>query len=177
MELRGGDLCFLLSCTDIVPIATLNKYSNVLVIHASDLPVGRGWSPHIWHIINGGKDIVVSLLEASQKVDRGDIWKKLCYPIPSHFLYEDIIKTVNQAHIDLMNFAVDNYGSVQPTPQNPDITATYFPRRTQADSEISALKSIAEQFDTIRASDKYRFPSFFYLRGQKFKLIVERYDD
>jgi methionyl-tRNA formyltransferase len=133
--------------------------------------------------VNGGPEVVVTLLEASEKVDRGDIWGKYCYKIPAYFLYEDIIKIVkivkivNQAHIDLMSLADDNYGNVKPTLQKSDVTAIYFPRRTPADSEISAFKSIAEKFDIIRASERNRYPSFFHLRGEKFKVIVERYDD
>jgi methionyl-tRNA formyltransferase len=176
-EAKGGDICFLISCTDILPIAVRELYSSVLVIHASDLPEGRGWSPHIWHIIGGGEKITVSLIEASEKVDQGDIWKKYCYNIPDYFLYDDIISIVNQAHVDLMDYAINNYGIVRPTPQSLEIKPTYFQRRTALDSEISPFKTIEEQFDNIRVCDSNRFPSFFHLRGKKFKIIVERYDD
>ena len=115
VEAKGGDICFLISCTDILPIAVRELYSYVLVIHASDLPEGRGWSPHIWNIIGGGEEITVSLIEASEKVDRGDIWQKYCYNIPDYFLYDDIISIVNQAHIHLMDYTIDNYGIVRPT--------------------------------------------------------------
>ena len=43
------------------------------MIHASDLPKGRGWSPHIWGLINEAQQITISLLEAVDKVDSGDI--------------------------------------------------------------------------------------------------------
>ena len=177
LEAKGGDICFLISCTDILPIAARELYSYVLVIHASDLPEGRGWSPHIWHIIGGGEEITVSLIEASEKVDRGDIWQKYCYNIPDNFLYDDIISIVNQAHIHFMDYTIDNYGMVRPTPQSLEIKPTYFLKRTALDSEISPFKTIAEQFDTIRVCDSNRFPSFFHLRGEKFKIIIERYDD
>ena len=39
----GGDICFLLSCNEIVPRSVLSQYIHSLVIHASDLPRGRGW--------------------------------------------------------------------------------------------------------------------------------------
>ena len=176
-EAIGGSICFLLSCTDILSKDILARYDHVLVVHASDLPEGRGWSPHIWDIIEGKDHIVISLIEASEQVDRGDIWKKNCYQIPSHFLYEEIMSIVNQAHIDLMNFAIANYGTVDPIPQDLSITPTYFPKRTPADSEIFPEKSIEEQFDSLRVSDLNRFPSFFRLRGKKFKIILEKYDE
>lgn len=176
-KLEGGDICFLLSCSVIVPSEILKKYRKTLVIHASDLPLGRGWSPHIWQILNGEKDIVVSLIEASEKIDEGDIWNKLQLKVPNYFLYDQIISLMNHAHIDLINFAIENYETVMPIKQDDKIKPTYFPKRTPADSEISAYKSIEAQFDKMRVSDKNRFPSFFYLRGHKFKIILERYDD
>jgi len=176
-EANGGDLCFLISCTDIVPMSVLEKYTHALVIHASDLPKGRGWSPHIWHILGGGNSIVVSLLEAAEKVDTGDVWKKYSYEIPKYCLYEDIIKVVNQAHIDLMDFAVLNYESVNPFRQSKDICPTYYKKRSPSDSEISPFMSIAEQFDHLRVCDKNRFPSYFRLHGKKYKLFLERDND
>ena len=51
-------------------------FQQCLVLHASDLPKNRGWSPHVWSILNGENDITLSLLEAEDKVDMGRIWKK-----------------------------------------------------------------------------------------------------
>jgi methionyl-tRNA formyltransferase len=53
------------------------KYDSSLVLHASDLPAGRGWSPHIWAITNGAESVTLSLLEAEDQVDSGRIWKKM----------------------------------------------------------------------------------------------------
>ena len=33
----------------IIDEATRNKYQKALVLHAGDLPLDRGWSPHIWN--------------------------------------------------------------------------------------------------------------------------------
>ena len=58
--LLGGDLLFLISCTEVVQSHYRELYQKTLVIHASDLPQGKGWSPHIWQIIEGKTQIVVS---------------------------------------------------------------------------------------------------------------------
>ena len=75
-ELTGGDLLFLISCSEIINREQRGRYGKVLVIHASDLPKGRGWSPHIWDIIHGATEITLSLLEVEDQVDSGSIWKK-----------------------------------------------------------------------------------------------------
>ena len=173
----GGDICFLLSCNEIVPRSVLSQYNHSLVIHASDLPRGRGWSPHIWHILSGGTNIVVSLLEAADKVDTGDIWKKNKYQIPKYYIYEDIIDVLNTAHIELMNFAIKHHNKVKPRKQSNKIFPTWYRKRSPRDSEISPYSSIAEQFDLLRVCDKTRFPSYFYLHGKKYKIFIERSDD
>ena len=74
--LAGGEILFLVSCNEIIGKDVRDRYMATLVIHASDLPKGRGWSPHIWQIIEGKKEIMVSLLEAEDAVDSGAIWAK-----------------------------------------------------------------------------------------------------
>ena len=83
-ELISGDILFLISCSDIISKLERGRFKKTLVVHASDLPHGRGWSPHVWEIINGATDITLSLLEAEDKVDTGDIWKKISVPIPKN---------------------------------------------------------------------------------------------
>jgi len=176
-QAKGGDICFLISCTEILPVEFMQRYTHVLVIHASDLPKGRGWSPHIWAIIQGQEELTVSLLEASEKVDSGDIWHKSVHHIPKYFLYHEIIEVINKAHIDLIDYAVKHHLTIDPVPQDLKITPTYFSKRTPADSEILAHESIASQFDLLRVCDKDRFPSFFYLHGKKFKITIEHSDE
>ena len=73
LDMSGGDLLFLVSCSSIVKKEERQSYKKALVIHASDLPRGRGWSPHVWEILDGGVDICVTLLEVEDKVDSGDV--------------------------------------------------------------------------------------------------------
>jgi methionyl-tRNA formyltransferase len=176
-QAKGGDICFLVSCTEILPKEFMQRYKHVLVIHASDLPKGRGWSPHIWGIIKGQEELTLSLLEASEKVDSGDIWHKSVHHIPKYFLYHEIIEVINKAHIDLIDYAVKHHLTIDPLPQDLKITPTYFSKRTPADSEILVHESIASQFDLLRVCDKDRFPSFFYLHGKKFKITIEHSDE
>ena len=176
-EAKGGDICFLISCTEILPIEFMQRYTHVLLIHASDLPKGRGWSPHIWAIIQGQEELTITLLEASEKVDCGDIWHKSIHQIPKYFLYSDIIEVVNQAHLDLIDYAVEHHATIDPSPQSLHIPSSYLPKRTPADSEISAYESVASQFDLLRVCDNDRFPSFFHLHGKKFKITIESSDE
>ena len=52
-DLQGGDILFLVSCSQMIHATERKEYRAALVLHASDLPRGRRWSPHIWSILNG----------------------------------------------------------------------------------------------------------------------------
>lgn len=172
-ELDYGDLLFLISCGEIVKEVDRNKFQKALVIHASDLPRGRGWSPHVWDIVGGAGKITVTLLEAEDKVDSGDIWKKVSVEIPRHALYQEINGLLFDAEYGLMSFAVEEFSRVKPIAQ-ADIAPTYYPRREPKDSELDPDKTIASQFDLIRISDPDRFPAFFKMHGHSYKLIIEK---
>lgn len=176
-ELSGGDILFLISCSEIVGSADRAAYRATLVLHASDLPRGRGWSPHIWQLIEGADEITLSLLEAEDKVDSGRIWKKLKFPVPKHALWDEINARLFEAEIELIDFAVSEFEQIHPTEQDLTIEPSYYPRRTPADSQVDPSQSIASQFDKIRVCDPNRFPAFFELHGQKYKLILEKIDD
>lgn len=176
-ELSGGDVLFLISCSEIVGSADRSAYRATLVLHASDLPRGRGWSPHIWRLIEGADEITLSLLEAEDKVDSGRIWKKLKFPISKHALWDEINAHLFDAEIKLIDFAVSEFERIRPTTQDLSIEPSYYPRRTPADSQIDPFQSIASQFDRIRVCDPNRFPAFFELHGRKYKLILEKIDD
>ena len=178
-DLVGGDLLFLISCSEIILKADREKFSKALVLHASDLPKGRGWSPHIWDIIHGAKKITLSLLEAEDKVDSGDIWQKTMITVPETALHDEINKLIFEAEMALMDYAVKNFNEVVPLkqkPLDPEGSEGYWRKRTPEDSEIDIHKSIDEQFDLIRVSDPDRFPAFFVKNGKKFKLKVESID-
>jgi methionyl-tRNA formyltransferase len=176
-QATGGSIMFLISCSEIITAQDRAQYGACLVLHASDLPEGRGWSPHIWELSQGAEAITLTLLEAEDKVDSGRIWKKVHIPVPKHALWDEINQLLFQAEVELINFAVEHYQNIEPQPQHAEVESTYFPRRTQNNSQIDPYKSIAEQFDLIRVCDPNRFPAYFYYLGQRYNLKVEKSND
>lgn len=172
----GGDILFLVSCTEIVPKSIRKMFRYSLVLHASDLPNGRGWSPHIWDIISGKDKLTVSLLNAEDSVDTGDIWKQKHIKLNGLELYDEINSMVFEAELNLISWACKNIDINEPKKQS-SIGASYHRKREPSDSKIDINKSILEQFNLLRACDPFRYPAFFELNGQKFKLLLERYDE
>ncbi len=171
--LGGGDLLFLVSCGRMVKRAERERYAAALVLHASDLPQGRGWSPHIWAILGGASEFTVSLLEAADPVDTGRIWLKTRCMLEGHELLPEIEAKLFAAELELMSEAVARHPQLVPTPQVGEAGA-YLRRRTPADSRLDPHKSIAEQFELLRVVDSQRFPAFFEHRGHRYVVKIEK---
>jgi methionyl-tRNA formyltransferase len=175
-RLGGGDLLFLVSCSSIISKSTRELYKNCIVIHASNLPIGRGWSPHIWEIIGGAESITISAIEATDLVDSGAIWLKKRIKISRSSLWNEINHILFTAEIEIIDNLINLISKLSPKQQSADVESTYYRKRSPEDSELNVKKSIEDQFDLLRISDPYRYPAFFNIRGRKFKLIIEEYE-
>jgi len=172
-ELKGGDILFLVSCSQMIRDAERDKYKTTLVLHASDLPKGRGWSPHIWSILSGENLITISLLEAAEPVDSGAIWLKTTFDLEGHELLEEINKKLFAAELHLMTQAVEQFGNIIPIQQIGD-PGEYMRKRTPADSRIDPNTSISEQFNLLRVVDSQRYPAFFDYQGVHYLIKIEK---
>lgn len=167
--LRGGEFLFLVSCTQFVEKAVRDRFKHVLVLHESDLPKGRGWSPVAWQILEGRDVITVSLIEAEDKIDAGRIWAQEDVYIPRSELATGISRIIWRAKKRLMIKALCG----KCAPRDQEGGATYYKRRTPDDSRLDPHKTIAEQFDLLRICEP-RFPAFFDHRGHRYKVEVSR---
>jgi methionyl-tRNA formyltransferase len=175
-NLQGGDILFLVSCNQMIRDTELKKYNATLVLHASDLPKGRGWSPHIWSILRSANEIVVCLLEASEPVDSGAIWLKTKFILEGHELLPEINAKLFAAELSLMTLAVEQFEIIRPKQQAGD-PGPYMSRRSPADSQINPNKTLAEQFDMLRVADSKRYPAFFDYRGKRYLIRIEKVEN
>jgi methionyl-tRNA formyltransferase len=171
---ENGDLLFLISCAEVVPEVVRKRYRKTLVVHASDLPQGRGWSPMVWQILEGKDKVTVTLLEAEDALDSGAIWQKTQIQFEGHELCDEIHTALFNAELALMDFAIENLDTIHPIPQTGD--ASYYQRRTPDDSRLDINRSIAEQFDVLRVADTDRYPAFFDYRGHRYQILLKKAD-
>ena len=168
-RLTGGEFLFLISCTQFVEREVRDRYKHVLVLHESDLPKGRGWSPVAHQVLGGAGRIVVSLIEAEDKIDSGAVWAKEHCIIPRHALADEILTHVFRAKTMLISRAL--IGRIEKLEQYGE--PTYYKKRAPEDCELDPNKTIAEQFDLLRICEP-RYPAFFNHRGHKYVLEVRR---
>ena len=172
--LKGGDLCFYLSYGKIVTKQTLAKYQNNLVVHASDLPKGKGWSPTSWMILAGKEKIPVTLLEADEQVDSGDIYDQVWIDLDESDLVEDWRRRLLVATKGLVTDFVRRYPT-QPAKSRKQVgEASFYTRRKARDSQLDPNQTIAEQFNLLRIVDNVHYPAFFELYGEEFVLEIKK---
>jgi methionyl-tRNA formyltransferase len=169
----GGDILFLISCAEIVSEEVRARFQACLVIHASALPFGRGWSPLIWQIIEGRSTITVTLLEAINQIDTGKIWAQEELSFQGTELYDEINAVLFEVELKLMDYAILNFKKITPKSQSLN-SPTWYPRRTPDDSRIDPSLSISSQFDLLRVADPERYPAFFDLRGQRYEITIRK---
>ena len=172
-EIEMCDVAFYLGCTNIVNRQTLNKSKSSIVVHPSNLPKGRGFSPLAWQVLEGEREIIVCLFEATEGVDEGDIYLKSSFFLSGLELNDEIKQKQGQATLDLCLEYVNKYGYIKAESQRGE--STYYGRRSKDNSELDVHKTISEQFNLLRVVDNERYPAFFYYKNKKY--ILKIYDD
>ncbi len=172
---EDGDILFLVSCMQIITSKVRKRFRACLVIHASDVPKGRGWSPLTWQIMEGRNSVTVSMLEAEDNVDSGAVWCKREISFQGHELLDEMNDVLFHAELQLMDYAIENLYTVQPVPQTGD--PSYYRRRTPEDSRLNIHETIAEQFNLLRVVDNERYPAFFEHLGCRYQILIKKADD
>lgn len=173
-DLRPGDFCFYLSCGQIVPTNILSLYRHNLVVHESDLPRGKGWSPLTWQILEGKNRIPATLFEAAEEVDNGVIYAQEWLEFEGHELIDELREKQAKATIKLCKRFVDSYPQILDQACEQVGEETFYPRRREADSELDIKQSLESQFDLLRVVDNQRFPAFFQYCHKRYSLKIEK---
>lgn len=166
------DVVFIVGYTKILSSGFLEKNRLNLVIHESDLPLGKGFSPVQWQILEGKTEIPICLIEASDPVDSGCILAKSSFRLDGYELYEDIRRRQAAATIDLIEQFLADYPDVKTTEQTGE--GSFYRRRSTKDGELDIDKSIREQFNLLRIGNNEDWPSHFYIGGHKYVLKISR---
>lgn len=167
---------FCVSYPKILAQSVVSGFKHCIVIHASDLPDGKGWSPHVWQILEGKTSIVMSAISAVAELDSGPIWAKVSMNIPDNALYSEIYEIIFFNHLKLFEIVsnkIDN--GLLPIPQDKKISESY-KRRTPKDSFVDTNSTIGEIFDLLRVSDPQHYPVHFSYRNQTFKLLISKHE-
>lgn len=170
--IKNYDVVFILGYTKILKTNFLKNNKLNLVIHESNLPKGKGFAPVQWQILDNKNKIPICIVEAKSKFDSGDIYLKKYFSIKSTDLYDQIRESQGKATINIIKDFLNYYPKVKSKPQKGK--STYFKKREKKNSEISINKSLKSQFNNLRISNNQSWPSFFYFKGVKYILKIDK---
>ena len=174
-DVAEGAVAFYIGCTSITPPDVLARNQRNLVVHASDLPKGRGFSPLTWQILEGRNDIPVCLLETVVEVDSGPVVYRDGLQFEGHELIEEMRDALGRKTVELCRRYMDEDTPLRGVPQEGE--PTQYSRRRPKDSRLDPDRSIAEQFDLLRVVDNGRYPAYFDNLGQRYRVLIEKADE
>lgn len=173
-DIVGGDIMLVLSCEKILKGEYLKLHKSNVVVHPSKVPLGKGWSPLAWQVLEGSNNIPVSLFEAVEAVDAGDVYIVDYIKLEGHELNEEIKHKQGLLTMKMVKKYIDEFESIVATPQSGE--ETFYPRRRQKENELDINKTIVEQFNLFRVVDNERYPAHFHLNGTKYILKIYKDD-
>lgn len=166
------DACFLLSYSKVVKIGFLNLNKYNLVVHASNLPEGKGMSPLTWQVLEGKSEIPFCLLEAREKLDSGEIYLKKYLKLDGSELVDELRAKQVEMTFNLVEEFINRFEEIVPNPQVGE--GFQYERRRPSDSELDLKKTIDEQFNLLRVCDNEAYPAFFIKYGQKYFIRISK---
>ena len=149
---------------------------TALVIHESNLPKGRGWSPMTWDIIRNKKKIYFTLFNANKKIDCGDIFLQKIIDLNGTELYDDIKNLQYSISEKLCLEFIKKYPKILTEGRVQKGKPTYYKRRYPIDSKVLFNNKISEIFNLLRISSFEDYPVYFTHKGKKFKIKLENYE-
>jgi methionyl-tRNA formyltransferase len=171
-DVPEGDVAFFLGCSRIVPPEVLRRNRHNLVVHGSDLPQGRGFSPIPWQVLEGKNRIPIVLFEAAEALDAGPVYFRDAIELDGTELIDEIRQKTWVKTETLIGRFLESYPSVSPVPQEGP--STEYRKRTSEDDELDPRQTLAALFDHLRIVDNERYPAWFRHRGQRYVLKISK---
>lgn len=175
-EIKNGDILFLVSCYRILTFEELSKHNTNIVIHESDLPHGKGWSPLSYQIEEGKNLIPITLFEAGEKIDEGNWYLKDFINFNGGELLEELRekqanKTFEMIDVFLKSYPMTSYKQMG--------TSTYYKKRNLDNQKLDVDKTILSQFNKLRVCDNENYPAHFEINfnGKNEKYILKIYKE
>lgn len=147
------------------------RIGNVVVMHSSDLPEGRGWAP-IYHAFKERKpEYVISGIFAADEVDTGDVIIRARFAIEAGYTAPFVRVIDKELSLVLIRKILDQWPAGAPIGVRQTGLGTYRPRRRPADNEIDPSARLIDLLPHLRGVESTG-PAFFFHEGAKYLVEV-----
>lgn len=168
--IKKGDILFILGCDKILKKKILKLHKLNLVIHPSKLPKNRGGGALIWEILKNKKKFFLTMFDANNKIDRGDVIFYHKFKLKGDELHDEIREIQTKETIKLITKLLKNIHKIRKIKQRGN--GNYVRKRTPEDSILDPNKTISEQFNLLRCCDNEKYPAFFYKKKKKYIIKI-----
>lgn len=168
-KIKNYDYVFVLGYTKILPKIFIERNKLVIVIHESNLPKGKGFSPLQWQILQNKNIIKVNLIKLEPKVDSGDIILTGDLKLNGSELYDEIREKQSEVTFQLIEKFL-NKKIIQYKKQKGK--ETFFRKRNADDSKLDINQSLKKSFKLLRICNNEEWPAFFYYKNHKYTLKI-----
>lgn len=127
-----------------------------------------------WQILFGTRRIPLTLIEAENEVDSGDIYLQSSIETEGHELIDELHELIGKEISAMCIGFVQRYPEITREARSQIGEPTYFARRIPADSKINIRESIESQMNLLRVVDNEKYPAFFEYMGHKYLLRIEK---
>ena len=169
-QVKSGDILFILSCEKLVKSHILKLNKNNIVVHPSNLPKQRGWSPLTWQVLEGKNVIPICLFEAHPIADGGGVYLRDEIKLDGSELNSEMKQKQGEITLKMIKKYLKEKDSLLAVAQTGE--PSYCNKIIPEDSEIDINKSIKDQFDRLRVVDNKRYPAFFKHKNNKYIIKI-----
>lgn len=168
-KVKNYDYVFVLGYTKILPKILIERNKLVMVIHESNLPKGKGFSPLQWQILKNKKKIKINLIKLEPKVDSGDIILTDYLRLNGSELYDEIRSKQATATFKLIDKFISQKIYRYKKQKGKE---TFFRKRSPADSNIDIKQPLKKSFNLLRICNNEEWPAFFFYKNHKYILKI-----
>ncbi len=165
-------IIFVLSYTKILKENFLKKNKEVLIVHPSNLPKDRGFSPVQNQILRKKNKIFVKMIRAAKEVDKGPICIQNTFYLKGHEIYEEIRDKQSAAMFKIIEKYLNKYPNIKFVNQKGK--STFNKRRKFNDNELNINKNIKSQFNLLRIVNNESYPAHFKYKGHTYILKISK---
>ena len=163
------DLIFPFNYRKIIKGASLA--GNIIVMHASELPEGRGWAPIYYTFSKNKNEYVVSGIFAAEDFDSGDIIIRARIKIAPGYTAHFIRAIDKEIFLLLIAKIFEQWPKGNPVGIKQMGFPSYYPRRHPKDNEIDINKPLINLIPHLRGTEP-QHPAFFFYEGEKYLIGI-----
>ena len=171
-KINNCEVVFILGYTKKITDEDLLRNKLNLVIHESNLPKDKGFSPIQYQILKGKNNLKVSLIIAEIEIDKGPIILKQDLNFNGTELYDEIRKKQAKTTIKIIKDFIKGYPQILKNKIKQKGFGTFNKELSNKNNELNIHQSINKQFNILRIGNNEKWPSHFYRKGIKYIIKI-----